>query len=50
MDESRDAEYKSCFEAEWISRVMAAEWPRKVNCGSTSVVARALTDFKHSKL
>lgn len=42
MDESRDAEYNSCFDAEWINRVMAAEWPRRVSCGSTSVVARAL--------
>jgi hypothetical protein len=42
IDESREAEYRSCLEGEYISRVIAAEWPRSVSCGSTSVVGRAL--------
>lgn len=42
IEESRDAEYKSCLDAECMSRVIAAEWPRSVNCGSTSVVGRVL--------
>jgi hypothetical protein len=42
MDESSDAEYSSPLDAEYISRVIAAEWPRSVSWGSISVDGLAL--------
>lgn len=43
MDESSDAEYSSCFEGACTSLVIAAECPRNVSCGSTSVVGLDLS-------
>jgi hypothetical protein len=43
IEESSEAEYRSPFEGAWISRVIAAECPRSVSCGSTSVVVRVLS-------
>ena len=42
MEESIDAEYSRPFEGEWTKRVIAAECPRSVSWGSTSVVGRDL--------
>lgn len=42
IEESSDAEYSSPLDAEYISRVIAAEWPRSVSCGSISVEGLAL--------
>ena len=42
IDESSDAEYSRPFEGEWTKRVIAAECPRSVSWGSTSVVGRDL--------
>lgn len=51
IEESSDAEYSSPLDDEYISRVIAAEWPRSVSCGSISVEGLALIfqrGYKHN--
>jgi hypothetical protein len=49
IDESKEAEYNRRFDGECISRVIAAECPRRVSCGSISVVTLELIDPKLMK-